>query len=202
MKRISSGSLLDPVEDSPGSTTESAVEFGSRRAEEPTMSGAVEREENELRTAFKRVADLRRVADELPEDSGDRHTLRDIADGILRDVRPVRTRVAGNLLGMTEKTVRAWAEEGVIPVVERKPILRLDPGRLEAVVKLVADLREAGRDRNLLDAVWYRLEDAVTLADPDLVTALEQMRNGEGVRWIRYTDGTWGPEEEAHVHDH
>jgi hypothetical protein len=55
----------------------------------------------------------------------------------------------------------------------------MDPASVLDVRQLIADLRQAGQSRGLLDAVYNRLADEQQLADPDLTESLEQMRRGE-----------------------
>jgi hypothetical protein len=84
------------------------------------------------------------------------------------------------LLDLSDKTVRAWTDEGVLKATGHGPNLTLDPLRVHEVMHLVRDLRAAGHDRNLLDAVWYRLSDQALLDREDLRESVEQMRRGEG----------------------
>jgi len=51
---------------------------------------------------------------------------------------------------------------------------------VHAVSHLVSELRAAGQDRDLLDQVWRRLEDAALLDRADLRESADQMRRGEG----------------------
>jgi hypothetical protein len=45
---------------------------------------------------------------------------------------------------------------------------------------LVQELRAAGKDRDLLDAVWHRLSDQATVDRDDLRDSMGQMRQGKG----------------------
>jgi hypothetical protein len=76
--------------------------------------------------------------------------------------------------------VRAWAAAGVLTIARRTPRLLLDVRSVHAVSHLVSELRAAGHDRDLLDQVWRRLQDAVLLDRDDLRESLDQMRRGEG----------------------
>jgi hypothetical protein len=53
---------------------------------------------------------------------------------------------------------------------------------VHAVSHLVSELRAAGQDRDLLDRVWHRLQDAALLDRDDLRDSLDQMRRSEGFR--------------------
>jgi hypothetical protein len=92
-------------------------------------------------------------------------------------IRPV---IAARLLGLSEKTVRAWAGQGVLAVAQHAPRLLLDVESVHVISHIVGELRAAGQERDLLDEVWRRLSDAALLARPDLQESLEQMRQGQG----------------------
>ncbi|MGH3196558.1 MAG: hypothetical protein ACRDPY_47170 [Streptosporangiaceae bacterium] len=83
----------------------------------------------------------------------------------------------GQLLGMlTYASGRDWQQ----CVAQRSPRLLLDVRSVHAVSHLVRELRAAGQDRDLLDQVWRRLEDAALLDRDDLRDSLNQMRRREG----------------------
>jgi hypothetical protein len=135
-------------------------------------------EERRLRSLFERVEAVEDVARTLAEDDERRATLLAVSDSALAGtVRPV---IAARLLGLSEKTVRAWAAAGVLAVARSSPRLLLDIRSVHAVSHLVSELRAAGQDRDLLDQVWRRLTDAALLDRDDLRESLGQMRRGEG----------------------
>ncbi|MEU5694271.1 hypothetical protein [Actinosynnema sp. NPDC020468] len=133
-----------------------------------------------IRGLFSQVEDIEEVASSLSEDDVRRHKLTDVVSRVLSGAPPVRPVVAGELLDLTEKTVKAWAREGVLEVVTSEPRMLLDAVRLHEVVHLVSELRRAGRTRGLLDEVHRRLSDASLLDREDLATSLDQMHRGEG----------------------
>ncbi|MFB9906362.1 hypothetical protein [Allokutzneria oryzae] len=133
-----------------------------------------------LMELFEQVEDIEEVAESLPLDDHRRKKLADVADRILAKVPPVRPVVAGALLDMTDKTVRAWANEGVLTVLSTEPRMLLDPARLHEVLHLVTDLRRAGKTRGLLDEVYRRLSDQALLDREDLARSIDQMHRGEG----------------------
>lgn len=137
-------------------------------------------EEKRLRNLFKRVEDVEDVARTLPEDDERRAKLLAVSDDALAEEGDVRPVIAAKLLGLSEKTVRAWAAEGVLAIASRSPRLLLDVRSVHAVSHLVSELRAAGHDRDLLDQVWHHLADAALLDRDDLRESLEQMRRGEG----------------------
>lgn len=142
------------------------------------MSIAVE--EQRIRSLFDRVETVEDVARTLPEDDERRAKLLAVSNAALAEEGTVRPVIAARLLGLSEKTVRAWAKEGVLAVVQRAPRLLLDVRSVHEVIHIVRDLRALGRDRDLLDEVWRRLSDAALLERTDLRESIEQMRRGEG----------------------
>ena len=137
-------------------------------------------EEKRLRSLFERVEVVEDVARTLPEDDERRARLLAVSDSALAEEGTIRPVIAARLLGLSEKTVRAWAAAGVLTVAQRSPRLLLDVRSVHAVSHLVSELRAAGQDRDLLDQVWHRLEDAALLDREDLRDSLDQMRRGEG----------------------
>jgi hypothetical protein len=103
-----------------------------------------------------------------------------VSNAALVDEGTVRPVIAARLLGLSEKTIRAWASQGVIGTAQRAPRLLLDLQSVHEVSHILRDLREHGRDRDLMDEVWRRLNDAVLLERADLQQSIEQMRQGEG----------------------
>jgi hypothetical protein len=137
-------------------------------------------ETQQLRDLFEQVEEIEQVAGTLPEHDQRREKLNGVVAKALAKAPPVRPIVAGELLDLTEKTVRAWANEGVLTVTRTEPRMLLDAGRLHQVLHLVADLRRSGKTRGLLDEVYRRLSDQALLDRADLATSLEQMKAGEG----------------------
>lgn len=130
-------------------------------------------------TVLERVEELEDIAGTLPEQDERRARLDKMVHQMLADAPPVRLSTAAVLLDLNEKTVRAWLKEGVLTPHSEASQLRLDPERLHAVRHLVRELREAGKTRGLLDAVYRRLADQALLSRADLQESLEQMRRGD-----------------------
>ena len=152
------------------------------------MSIAVE--EERIRGLFDRVEAVEEVACTLPEDDERRAKLLAVSAATLADEGTLRPVIAAKLLGLSEKTVRAWAAQGVLTVAQRVPRLLLDVHSVHAVTHILRDLRAAGKDRDLLDEVWRHLSDSALLERPDLQESVEQMRRGEGrvLRPLRKND--------------
>jgi hypothetical protein len=142
------------------------------------MSIAVE--EQRIRSLFDRVEAVEDVAMTLPEDDDRRAKLLAVSSATLADEGTVRPVIAARLLGLSERTVRAWAKQGVLAVAQRDPRLLLDLQSVHEVRHIVRDLRALGKDRDLLDEVWRHLSDAALLDRSDLGESIEQMRRGEG----------------------
>jgi hypothetical protein len=142
------------------------------------MSIAVE--EQRIRSLFARVEAVEDVARTLPEDDERRAKLLAVSSATLADEGTVRPVIAAKLLGLSEKTIREWAKQGVLAVAQRSPRLLLDLQSVHEVRHIIQDLRSLGKDRDLLDEVWRRLSDAALLDRPDLGESIQQMRRGEG----------------------
>lgn len=133
-----------------------------------------------IRDLFETIEELESVASSLAEDDERRHRLDGVVARTLRQAPPVRPVVAGELLDLTEKTVKAWAREGVLAIHSQEPRMLLDTVRLHEVLHLVSDLRRAGKTRGLIDEVHRRLSDQSLLDRSDLASSLDEMRSGRG----------------------
>jgi DNA-binding transcriptional MerR regulator len=137
-------------------------------------------EEKRVRSLFDRIEAVEDVARTLPENDERRAKLLAVSNAALADEGTIRPVIAARLLGLSEKTVRVWAEQGVLTVAQRTPRLLLDVQSVHLVSHIIRELRALGKDRDLLDEVWRRLSDAAVLERPDLKESIEQMRRGEG----------------------
>ncbi len=75
--------------------------------------------------------------------------LRATKDALSR-AAPVRVKIAARLLVVDDKTVRAWAKQGLLTSKAEHPRLLLDPERLHEVLQFVRELRATGHNRDLL----------------------------------------------------
>ena len=137
-------------------------------------------EEARIRRLLDRVEVGEDVANSMDTDDERRTRLLEVSEGALADERAIRPVIAAKLLGLSERTVRSWADAGVLPVVSEHPRLMLDLVSVHLVSHLIRELRAAGKNRDLIDAVVHRLSDGLLLQDEDLRESLEQMRRGEG----------------------
>src|ERR1035437_4111871 len=83
-------------------------------------------EERRVRSLFDRVEAVEGVARTLPEDDERRAALLQVSHAALADEGTIRPVIAARLLGLSEKTVRAWAAQGALTVAQRTPRLLLD----------------------------------------------------------------------------
>ncbi|MFE9744807.1 hypothetical protein ACFYOT_07895 [Saccharothrix saharensis] len=141
---------------------------------------SVATEAAQIRDLFDQIEEIEEVASSLSEDDERRRKLHGVVAKALRKAPPVRPVVAGELLDLTEKTVKAWAREGVLAIHSQEPRMLLDTVRLHEVLHVVSELRRAGKSRGLLDEVHRRLSDAALLDRDDLAAGLEQLHRGEG----------------------
>jgi hypothetical protein len=137
-------------------------------------------EETRLRNLLKRVETVEDVANTLDEGDERRARLLEVTRADLQDGDPVRPVLAARLLQLSEKTVRAWVDAGVLRAASEHPRLLLDLVSVHTVIHLVNEVRNGGRERDLLDAVWHRLADQAVLDREDLAENLDQMRRGQG----------------------
>ncbi|GAA1599579.1 hypothetical protein [Actinoplanes couchii] len=138
-------------------------------------------EETRVLHLFERAERLEAVAgaDNIQEEQR-REILATVRQAI-QECDPVRVTIAARLLNLSRKTVEAWTREGLLAAApgDHKRLL-LDAERLHEVLHLVRDLRARGRDRNLLEVVWYRLNDQALIERDDFTESAEQMKRGEG----------------------
>jgi hypothetical protein len=137
------------------------------------MSVAIE--EKRIRSLFDRVEAVEDIALTLPEDDERRARLLEVSNAALADESIIRPVIAARLLGLSEKTIRAWVSQGVIVAAQVTPRLLLDLQSVHQVSHIVRELRAHGKDRDLLDEVWRRLNDAVLLERAGLEESIEQM---------------------------
>lgn len=143
------------------------------------MAQTLEREKEQVEALFDRVETVEEVAEAIEEREPAQATkLRCVAEDALSSAQPVRLAIAAQLLALSDRTIRTWVDEGVLALVTEHP-KRVDPGRLHQVLHLVKELRAAGRHKDLLNAVWYRLQDDALLNRADLTKSLQQLRRGE-----------------------
>jgi|BarGraNGADG00212_1021973.scaffolds.fasta_scaffold16503_5 DNA-binding transcriptional MerR regulator len=142
---------------------------------------SVASESSQAYDLIERIEILECIAGTLPDEDDRRLALIGLVEKDLASAHPFRPRIAAELLDVSEKTVRAWAQEGVLKrAATPSSRVLLDVERVHEVLRLVKDIRAAGETHGLLDEVHRRLVDATWLERDDLTESLEQMRRGEG----------------------
>lgn len=137
---------------------------------------SVATDEQRIRDLFERVETIEEVAITLPEHDDRRARLLAVSQEALADEGTVRPVIAAKILGLSEKTVRAWAAAGLLSTRQRSPRLLLDVPSVHAVSHVLREIRADGLDRDLLEHVWRRLEDQALLGRADLGESIEQLR--------------------------
>lgn len=140
---------------------------------------SVATEEARIRGLLDSIEKIESVSESLPQSDERRDQLQEAVGLLLSQIEPVRVEIAARLLDMSDKTIRAWCAQGVLTPAAEEPRLLLDPHRLHDVMHVVRDLRAAGKNRHLLDLVWFRLSDQALLDRDDLQESLAQMARGE-----------------------
>ncbi len=142
---------------------------------------AVAIEARQALAMLERIEVMEGIAATFSQQDDRRSVLLDQVRKDLAAAAPLRPRIAAELLGLSEKTIRAWLADGVLIRAEQpSPRVLLDVERVHHVLHLLKDLRAAGQTVGLLDEVHRRLVDATWLDRPDLTESLAQMSRGEG----------------------
>jgi hypothetical protein len=142
-------------------------------------TSTIEREETAVRDLFARVDEVLDVAHSI-EGERPREAARLVhaSHGALLSAEPVRVPIAARILLVSDKTVRAWAEDGLLTPRAVRPRLLLDTERLHTVLRFLYDLRAAGQDRDFRDDLWNRLQDEALLDRADLEQSVAEMNAG------------------------
>jgi len=139
---------------------------------------SVATEEARIRSQLETIEIIESVSATFPEGDDRRTQLLKVVNSLLSQMEPVRVEIAARLLDISDKTIRAWAKQGVLTPAVTAPRLLLEPTRLREVICLVKDLKAAGKNRKLLELVWFRLSDQAILDRDDLQESLAQMARG------------------------
>ena len=116
------------------------------------------------------------------EDDPDRRRSLDVVRSHLADRdRGAKVSEVAHVLGVSQPTVRAWIEAGVLDPRGDSTPARVDVLSLVAVKRAVDLLREHGHDRNLLVAVMRLLRDRAVLAGDGVREGFEDLAAGRVV---------------------
>ena len=109
---------------------------------------SVSTEEQRIRNLFERVETIEEVAVTLPQGDDRRARLLALSRDALAEEATVRPVIAAKILGLSEKTVRAWADAGLLATTQRSPRVLLDVPSVHRVSHVLrgqrgpADLRQ------------------------------------------------------------
>ena len=82
---------------------------------------SVSTDEQRIRNLFERVETIEEVAVSLPQGDDRRTRLLALSRDALAEEATVRPVIAAKILGLSEKTVRAWADAGLLTPTQRSP---------------------------------------------------------------------------------
>jgi transposase-like protein len=110
------------------------------------------------------------------EDDPDRREAIELVRSHLADRdRGAKVSEVAQLLGLSQPTVRAWMEAGVLEARDETKPARVDVLSLAEVKRVVDLLRTHGHDRNLLVAVTHLVRDRGAQAGDDARHGLEDL---------------------------
>jgi hypothetical protein len=154
--------------------TQHAARSRRSRAERPSVA-------KERRQAERTVAMFDRLMSTAGRESrkhpGSRTAaeIEDLAWDHVREADPVRISHPQKILGVSNQTVRSWIDEGILDGFGGSP----QRGGLASVVRakrITDELREQGRDRDLIAGVLSRLEALALEEDKEFRKSIGQMR--------------------------
>ena len=116
------------------------------------------------------------------EDDPDRRRALDAVRSHVADRdRGAKVSEAAHMLGLSQPTVRAWLESGVLEARGDSTPVRVDLLSLVAVKRALDFLRQHGHDRNLLIAVMRLLRDREVLIGKGVREGFEDLAAGRVV---------------------
>jgi hypothetical protein len=136
-----------------------STRHGARRVPKEASMTTIADDAQRIGVVFNRIDDLDEVAYSFPDHDDRCQRLLDVADATLAQEAPIRPTVAASLLDVDEKTVREWADNGVLTIATKRPRLLLDIVSVYEISRLIRDLRTMDDDQGLLDETWRSLSD-------------------------------------------
>lgn len=143
--------------------------------------GVIDREAQRLRNTLDLFERLMEIADDEPN-PGRRQRIEELAWDKVREADPVRILHAKQLLEVSDRTIAGWASRGLLELRPGTP-KRVSLDSVLRVKRILDELREAGRDRDLVGAVVSRLEREELERSQRFQDSLRQMRRGERGEW-------------------
>jgi predicted nucleotidyltransferase len=99
---------------------------------------------------------LRKEAADAPPAKAKRFI--DRAWAVVEEAEPVRVSYAARVLGLTPQALRSWINRGLLHEVPGSSPARVTLASVARVREVLADLRKAGQERNLMPAVETKLQ--------------------------------------------
>lgn len=91
----------------------------------------------------------------------------------------VSVAAASELLGLSEPTVRSWAKRGVLQAVPGMAPMQIESASLHLASRVLAELRERGRDRDWLAALVDYLHDHQARRSTAVQEGISQLKRGQ-----------------------
>jgi DNA-binding transcriptional regulator YdaS (Cro superfamily) len=85
---------------------------------------------------------------------------------------------SGQLLGVSEPTVRSWAKRGALRAVPGTAPMQIESARLHLVSRALNELRERGQDRDWLAALADYLHDHQARRNTPVQEGISQLKRG------------------------
>lgn len=141
----------------------------------------VKEREKTINSAVAEIEQLDRAGAALAsgDDAKARRAVEKARELRLKAAPPIPVSVAARMLGVSEPTVRDWADRGLLDDASRQRQPRAFS--LESVLGVLEDLNELrrlGRERGLRDALLARIDDRLTAQDPAVLRSLRQAKRG------------------------
>lgn len=100
-------------------------------------------------------------------------------DGTATSPRGLQVAEAAVYLGVSEPTIRAWLQRGLLnAVLESKPAV-VERSSLRRVHRAIKELRGRGQDRDWLRALVDVLHDHAERERPEIVAGLDELARGD-----------------------
>lgn len=141
----------------------------------------IDREAERLQNTLDLYERLMEIAADEP-DAARRRRIEELAWDKMREADPVRILHAKQLLQVSDRTIADWAQRGLLDARPGSP-KRVSLDSVLRIKAVVDELREAGRDRDLVGAVMSRLERSELEDNKRFQDSLGQMRRGERGEW-------------------
>ncbi len=100
-------------------------------------------------------------------------------DGAVPSSGGLQVAEAAEYLGVSEPTVRAWLERGLLNAVPASKPAVVERSSLRRVHRAIEELRRRGQDRDWLRALVDVLHDHADRERPEIVAGLDELARGD-----------------------